>query len=72
MIRFDQGLIGNFLPDYGFRKGESIESEPETTVGPAWPAVDPGTSVSGLIGGALTLLMVVLIGLGLKRRKVIS
>ncbi|MFA6217398.1 MAG: energy-coupling factor ABC transporter permease [Candidatus Omnitrophota bacterium] len=35
----------------------------------SWPAVDPGTSVSGLIGGILTLLIVVLIGLGLKRRK---
>ncbi|MFH1129026.1 MAG: energy-coupling factor ABC transporter permease [Candidatus Omnitrophota bacterium] len=61
-----------FLPDYGFMKSESTEAEPKAGVKTPWPAVDSGTSVSGLIGGALTLLMVVLIGLGLKRRKVAS
>lgn len=57
-----------FLPDYGFKKSEPA-AEPETGEKPAWPAVDPGTSVSGLIGGALVLLIVVLIGMGLRRRK---
>ena len=56
-----------FLPDYGFKK-----SEPETSENPAWPAVDYGTSVSGLIGGALTLVLAVLIGIVLKRRKINS
>ncbi|MFH1352870.1 MAG: energy-coupling factor ABC transporter permease [bacterium] len=57
-----------FLPDYGFRKSES-EVTLETHANPSWPAVDSGTSMAGLIGGTLTLLMAVLIGVGLKRRK---
>ncbi|MBU1146941.1 MAG: energy-coupling factor ABC transporter permease [Candidatus Omnitrophica bacterium] len=57
-----------FLPDYGFKKDES-ETEPEASAGTSWPAVDSGTSVSGLAGGGLTLFMSILIGLGLKRRK---
>ncbi|MFH1957122.1 MAG: energy-coupling factor ABC transporter permease [bacterium] len=57
-----------FLPDYGFRKSVS-EVESETNAEPSWPAVDSGTSVSGLVGGIITLLMAVLIGLGIKRRK---
>ncbi len=61
-----------FLPDYGFKKSEPIEAEPEANVKTPWPAVDAGTSMSGLIGGALTLLVVVLIGLGLKRRMFVS
>ena len=62
----------SFLPDYGFKKSEPAEAEPEADVKTSWPAIDAGTSVSGLIGGTLTLLIVVLIGLGLKRRKVTS
>lgn len=59
-----------FLPDYGFKKGEPAgEAEPEAEAKTPWPAVDSGTSVSGLVGGALTLLIAVLIGLGLKRRQ---
>lgn len=58
-----------FLPDYGFKQSES-GAETETETEASWPAIDAGTSASGLIGGALTLLMIVLIGLGLKRRKV--
>lgn len=61
-----------FLPDYGFKKSEPVEAGPETAARQAWPAVDSGTSVSGLIGGTLTLLAIVLIGLGLKRRKAAS
>jgi cobalt/nickel transport system permease protein len=56
-----------FLPDYGFKKSGMVE-EPSA----AWPAVDPGTSVSGLVGGLLVLFMAGLIGLVLKRRKVIA
>jgi len=53
-----------FLPDYGFKKGEpTAEAESK------WPAVDSGTSVSGLVGGLLTLIVAVLIGLGLRQRK---
>jgi len=53
-----------FLPDYGFK-----ESKKEGASGEAWPAVDSGTSLSGLLGGALTLITLVLIGVLLKRRK---
>ncbi len=55
------------LPDYGFKAADE-EAKPEEQ--PPWPAVDPGTSVSGLVGGALTLLLSFCIGLFLKRRKV--
>jgi cobalt/nickel transport system permease protein len=53
------------LPDYAF-KGGSAEAEAGE---PSWPAVDAGTSVSGLVGGTLTLLIAGLIGFSLKRRK---
>ena len=53
-----------FLPDYAF-KG----SKKEKASGEAWPAADPGTSVSGLLGGTLTLIALFGIGLLLKRRK---
>jgi len=50
-----------FLPDYGFK---SPSGEPKAKKGeaPAWPAVDAATSVSGLIGGVLVL--VVAFGIG--------
>jgi cobalt/nickel transport system permease protein len=54
------------LPNYAFKPATP---EPEAEKQPAWPAVDPGTSVSGLVGGALTLFVALLIGLVLKRRK---
>jgi cobalt/nickel transport system permease protein len=52
------------LPDYGLRKSKKEEAS-----GAAWPAVDPGTTLSGLLGGALTLIALVLIGVLLKRKK---
>jgi cobalt/nickel transport system permease protein len=52
-----------FLPDYAFRG-----SRKEKASGDAWPAPDSGTSLSGLLGGALTLIALVLIGVLLKRR----
>jgi len=58
-----------FLPDYGFRQSEP-QAAPEAASEPAWPAVDTGTSLSGIVGGGLTLLVIVLIGLFLRRRKV--
>jgi cobalt/nickel transport system permease protein len=58
-----------FLPDYGFKKSP-VAVELVTEEKAAWPAVDSGTSVSGIIGGLLTLLIVVLIGAALKRRKI--
>jgi cobalt/nickel transport system permease protein len=58
-----------FLPDYSFKKAET-QAEPEAAAEPAWPAVDPGTSVSAIVGGGLTLLVILLIGFFLRRRKV--
>jgi cobalt/nickel transport system permease protein len=59
-----------FLPDYGFKQNETLAPEPEAASGPVWPAVDPGTSVSGIVGGGITLMVIVLIGLFLRRRRV--
>ncbi len=58
-----------FLPDYGFK--EAAEPKPaEAEAGPeSWPAVNGGTSVAGLVGGGLTLLLAALIGFGLRRVK---
>jgi cobalt/nickel transport system permease protein len=55
-----------FLPDYSFK---ASESELEKGESQSWPNVDSGTSISGFVGGALTLLMALLIGLALKNRK---
>ena len=55
-----------FLPDYGFDTAEGEENiEAEST----WPVVDSGTSLAGLVGGTLTLLMAIGAGLLLKAGK---
>ncbi len=48
------------LPDYSLpsRGGEEAK--------PAWPAVDKGTSISGIIGSVMVLTLVLLFGLGIK------
>jgi cobalt/nickel transport system permease protein len=69
----DSGLHGSFekfqkklsfLPDYGFKAPAQTEAGSES-----WPAVDGGTTVSGLIGGAVTLVMVALIGFVIKKSR---
>lgn len=60
-----------FLPDYGFRPAENGQ-EPAAEPEEAWPSVSAGTTVSGILGGALTLSLAAITGLiiGLvKRRK---
>ena len=54
------------LPDYGFREAEEA-AEGETAE--SWPAVDVGTTVSGLVGGLLTLAIAVGIGFLLKLKR---
>jgi len=54
------------LPDYGF-KGQSAISPGEKS--DAGPGLDGGTTVSGLVGGAITLILAASIGFALKRRK---
>lgn len=53
----------SILPDYAFPAGEEAAEEEA-----AWPAVEAGTSASGVVGGALTLALAVLVGFVLKRR----
>ncbi|MEW6219037.1 MAG: energy-coupling factor ABC transporter permease [Thermodesulfobacteriota bacterium] len=55
------------LPDYGFKAEAPAESEPEAAAAPDSP-VSPGTSVSGLVGGILTLAIVAGLGFLLRRR----
>lgn len=48
-----------FLPDYGFKtKEEAPEAQTQS-----WPSVSVGTSVSGMVGGALTLALAAFTGL---------
>ncbi|MDD1713448.1 MAG: energy-coupling factor ABC transporter permease [Methanoregulaceae archaeon] len=70
-----------FLPDYDFKKPEEAkEGKPEEGMAvkegekaskgkaeESWPAVNAGKSLAGILGAALTLLMVGAIGLGLRR-----
>jgi len=54
------------LPDYDFKlkKNEQPAETPQSE-----PVVETGKTVSGLVGGALTLLLAGLLGFALKRRK---
>jgi cobalt/nickel transport system permease protein len=51
------------LPDYSLPVKEGKEGE---EAAPSWPAVDPGTSLSGIIGGVLVLGLVIIFGFGIK------
>ncbi|MCG8568536.1 MAG: energy-coupling factor ABC transporter permease [Spirochaetes bacterium] len=55
----------SFLPDYGFKHSLEASSAEEN-----YPAVSAGTSVSGLVGGLITLLLVFVIGVMLRFLKV--
>jgi cobalt/nickel transport system permease protein len=57
-----------FLPGYGFKVAESATAQAELATPKAepWPAVSAGTSLSGLVGGFLTLVLACLAGLALK------
>lgn len=59
-----------FLPEYSFKAGTEDAAGSEAAAGQdaSWPAVDAGTSASGIIGGAITLLIAALVGLVLKKR----
>jgi cobalt/nickel transport system permease protein len=57
-----------FLPDYTFKADEPAADEAAAEEEPAWPAVDAGTSVAGLVGGAIVAGIVVLVGFVLYRR----
>lgn len=52
-----------FLPDYGFKASEAEPTTPQP-----WPAVNAGTSVSGIVGGLITLALTSVVGFALKAR----
>ncbi len=64
-----------FLPDYGFMKaapdksGDHDEAMAEPEKKASWPAVSAGTSVSGLLGGTMTMGVAGFIGFVLKKRR---
>jgi len=61
-----------FLPDYSFKEPENNQEPSVGEEEAAWPAVSSGTSVSGLIGGTMTLALAAFTGLAIsmfKRRK---
>jgi cobalt/nickel transport system permease protein len=60
-----------FLPDYGFKAGETepAAEQPAEPEPQPWPAVSAGTSVSGFVGGLMTLALAGLVGVGLRRRR---
>ncbi len=61
------------LPDYGFPAREEAQGpaatgqEPEAAEAEPWPSISAGTTISGLVGALLTLVLAGLIGLGLRR-----
>jgi cobalt/nickel transport system permease protein len=57
-----------FLPDYNFSKSkESAASDSVPEEKAAWPAIDTGTSLAGILGSLLTLALAFSIGKGLRR-----
>lgn len=58
-----------FLPDYAFKATEHESAAPEGEAPAAWPAVDAGTSTSGILGGVMTMLLAGALGLFLKKRQ---
>lgn len=54
-----------FLPDYGFKTSATAPGHSEAE---RWPAVDIGTSISGIVGAGLTLLLAIILGLAFRRR----
>ena len=58
--------ISAFLP--GYRFSQEHDSDKQKGLAEAWPVAEAGTTVSGLVGGLLTLSLAALIGFFLKRR----
>lgn len=57
-----------FMPDYGFKEASTEDASAEEETAASWPAVDPGTTIAGLVGGLITMLIAVGIGFLLKWR----
>lgn len=53
-----------FLPDYGFKPAANEPSNENEA--PAWPGIETGTTVSGIIGGTIVLIFILIIGFGIR------
>jgi cobalt/nickel transport system permease protein len=53
-----------FLPGYNFKRAGNEPNK--EAAAPAWPGIDAGASAAGIIGAAIVLGMIVLIGLGIR------
>jgi len=53
-----------FLPGYTFKSGAREKAEGEKA--PAWPGIEAGTSVAGIVGGGIVLGLVLLVGFGIR------
>lgn len=53
-----------FLPGYNFRSTVGNNAEEEKA--PAWPGIETGTSVAGIVGGGIVLGLILLIGFGIR------
>jgi cobalt/nickel transport system permease protein len=58
------------LPDYGFKADGPAREDPDQPETAPWPAVSAGASVSGVVGGLITLALAGLAGVALKGRSV--
>lgn len=56
----------SLLPDYDLPKQAAPETPSDE---PAWPDVKAGTSLAGVVGGAATLALVMVLGWALRRRQ---
>lgn len=67
-----------FLPDYAFREDDpageargtasAAQASSNDDDDRAWPAIDAGTSASGVVGALITLAVAIALGLALRRR----
>lgn len=55
-----------FLPDYNFKQEEKQLEGAASPEENKWPAVESGTSLSGLIGSVMVLCLIFLFGFGIK------
>jgi cobalt/nickel transport system permease protein len=53
-----------FLPDYNFKPAGKEPKKAEAA--PAWPGIEAGTSAAGIIGAAIVLALILLIGMGIR------
>jgi cobalt/nickel transport system permease protein len=53
-----------FLPDYSFKP--ATREEPKENESPAWPGIEAGTSVAGIVGGLIVLMFILFIGFGIR------